>query len=37
VQWALDNAVANARPDDALMTDGALVPIYVLTWSARIS
>jgi hypothetical protein len=36
IQWALDGVVATARPDDALMPDGSLLPVYVLTWSARI-
>lgn len=36
VQAALDGVVVSARPDDALMVDGSLLPIYVLTWSARI-
>jgi hypothetical protein len=36
-QAALEGAVVTARPDDALMPDGSLLPIYVLNWSARIT
>lgn len=37
IVWALDGVPVTARPDEALMPDGALLPIYVLTWSARIT
>lgn len=36
-QQALGGTATAGRPDDILMPDGAILPMYVLTWTSRIN